>query len=266
MSGKLERLKWQMLGYIESDDLRKKFNEVYEQVVSENKSNVQAFIPIARFDVEKTNVGNLNWLEDYEIITGSHKDSDGEYWTDEDEYKEHMEEKADKKFEQYAVVEDEGNDGYFAIKNEDGEIVDDLIDSEDEADERVEELKQEWLDENCEDLEYEYDEILWNIVLRFNNDVDVDVAQKVGLGVLRIIDYDRDDYDNKYLFLQTCGMDMTPKYIAYQALSYGYIDEEYLSYFRDTQFSYTKYVMGSVFDEVLEELGIKDYFADKVIE
>jgi hypothetical protein len=259
MSGKLERIKWQMLGYISDENLKKQFNEIYEQVVEANKHDVTAFVPIGRFEVNKTNIGDLEYIEDYEITTGWYKDKNGNEYENEDEYKQSKEEEADKLFEQYSVEETDNNE--WIIRNEKGEIVEDSLDDEEEANDKLEELKQEWLDENTEDLEFEYDEVYWNIVINFNGSIDEEVAKKVGLGVLH---NNVDDED--YLFLQTCGMDMSPKYMAYQALAYGYIDEEYVSMFRPSSLEYTEYVVGSSWNEVIKKLGIEKYLVEKIDE
>jgi hypothetical protein len=264
MSGKLERIKWQMLSFISDEEIKKQFNELYEKVVEANKNDLTAFVPIGRFQENKTNVGNLNYIEDYEIDTYIYKDSEGNEWESEAEYSQAIEEKADKLFEQYSVEETDNDE--WIIRNEQGEIVEDSLNDEDEANEKLEELKQDWINDNTEDLEQEYDEIYWNIVINYNNHVDKDVAQKVGLGVLTITNDDRDDDGDSYLFLQGCGMDMSPKYMAYQALAYGYIDEEFISMFRPTSIDYTKYVVGSSWNDVIERLGIEKFLTEKVEE
>jgi hypothetical protein len=253
MSGKLERIKWQMLGHISDEKLKQQFNEIYEKVVEHNKDNVLAFVPIGRFDMNKTDVGDLQWGEDYEIQTGYYKDSEGEYWDSQEEFDTSIEEKAEKLFEQYSV--EETDNGEWIIRNEENQIVE-TEESEDEANDKLEELKQDWINDKSENLEYEYDEIYWNIVINFNGHVDEETAKKVGLGVVHINSQDED-----FLFLQTCGMDMSPKYMAYQALAYGYIDEEYLGMFRPSSLEYTKYVVGSSWNEVIKKLGIEKYLA-----
>lgn len=264
MSGKLERVKWQMLNYIESDELKKQFNSLFEKVVQENENNLEAFIPIARFDVERANISNMEYIHDYEVLTGLFEDSSGETWSSEDVYKQSKDDEAERIFEQYTVAEDENDENKFNIVDENGEAIGEVFEDEDEAYERIKELKDEWLDENVEDLEFREDEVLWNTVYRFNNNVDKHIAEKVGLGVLEITNQDRDDFGDEYLFLQTVGMDMTPKFIAYQALSTGYIDEEYLSYFRSHMLDYTKSVIGGeeLFKEVVRKLGIERFFQE----
>lgn len=256
MNGKLEDIKYSMSRFIESEELRKKFDDIYEEVVEQNKknNNFEAFIPVNRIREERRNISELSYGEHYTVLTGSYKDSEDESWSSEDEYKQHMQEKADKMFESYTVVEHMSDgDETYNIKDEDGNVVDSGFEEEEDADDRVLELKEEWLDENVEDLDFEYDEIYWNTVINYYGEVKQDIAEEVGLGVLQMINEDGDEY----LFLLGCGMDLTPKYVAYQALAYGQIDEEYVSTFRDLE--YTKYVMGEeIFQKVITKLGVAD--------
>lgn len=253
MNGKLEDIKYSMSRFIESEELRKKFDDIYEEVVEQNKrnNNFEAFIPVNRIREERRNISELSYGEHYTVLTGSHKDSEGELWSSEDEYKQHMQEKATKIFELYTVIEDAN--GTFKIHDEEGHLVEDGFDEEEDADDRVLELKEEWLDENVEDLDFEYDEIYWNTVINYYGEVKQDIAEEVGLGVLQMENEDEEEY----LFLLGCGMDLTPKFVAYQALAYGQIDEEYVSTFRDL--AYTKYVMGEeIFQKVITKLGVAD--------
>ncbi|EJW14082.1 hypothetical protein M5X02_31485 [Paenibacillus alvei] len=264
MAGQLERVMWGFDHYINDKALKEQFQELYAKVVEENKNNVIAFIPVGQVDCDKLDISNYNWIEDYEINSGTRKYEDDEFDT-EVEYIAHIKTKADEKFGKYEIKEQPNDDEeddhstIHAIYDDEGEEVDwEYL--EGEAKETIERLKQDWIEEQpeFEDLEMEYHEIYWNTVWRFNNHLDREVANKIGLGHLAM-----NESGDEYLFLLGCGMDLTPKIVAYQALTHGYIDESYLRYFQ-SDISYTKHVMGqSVWNEVIEKLDIKRFFEEE---
>ncbi|MCY9757748.1 hypothetical protein M5X00_26320 [Paenibacillus alvei] len=264
MAGQLERVMWGFDHYINDKALKEQFQELYAKVVEENKNNVIAFIPVGQVDCDKLDISNYNWIEDYEINSGTRKYEDDEFDT-EVEYIAHIKAKADEKFGKYEIKEQPNDDEeddhstIHAIYDDEGEEVDwEYL--EGEAKETIERLKQDWIEEQpeFEDLEMEYHEIYWNTVWRFNNHLDREVANKIGLGHLAM-----NESGDEYLFLLGCGMDLTPKIVAYQALTHGYIDESYLRYFQ-SDISYTKHVMGqSVWNEVIEKLDIKRFFEEE---
>lgn len=261
MAGKLERTMWDFTSFIKDSELRNKFDEIYQQVVEENKGNVIAFLPVGNINVETLDISNFDWVEDYEINSGTRKDEEGNEFDTETEYTEHLKRKANEEFKSWKIVEK---------KDDNKETIHVLLDADDneytwnysegESLQELKDQKQEWIDEQpeFENLELEYHEIYWNTVWQYNGEVDREIADKVGLGYLEM-----NNSGDEYIFLLGCGMDLAPKLIAYQALAYGCIDAEWLSYFESSKLEYTKYVMGSrVWKEVIEKLGIESYLTD----
>ncbi|TVX86032.1 hypothetical protein [Paenibacillus agilis] len=260
MAGQLERTMWGFDHYIKDAVLKRQFQELYAKVVEENKNNVVAFIPVTKVDVDKMDISERKIFEDYEIRSGTRKDGDEDEFDTEAEYITHLKEKKEEEFKDWKVVEktDEAFNTIYVLLDADGDEYSWNY-SQGESMQDLEDLKQEWIDEQpeFEDLELECHEIYWNTVWRFNNDLDREVADKVGLGYLEM-----NESGDEYLFLLGCGMDLTPKIVAYQALAHGYIDESYLHYFK-SKTSYTKDVMGkNVWNEVVEKLGIKRFFRE----
>lgn len=263
MAGQLERTMWGFNHYIKDAALKEQFQELYAKVVEENKNNVVAFVPVGHVSVDKLDISDYKWIEDYEINSGTRKDSEGNEFDTEEEYVAHLKSKAEEEFKDWKVVEkiDDDQETIYVLLDADGDEYTWNY-SQGESMQELEDQKQEWIDEQPEfnDLELEYHEIYWNTVWRFNNELDREVADKVGLGHLEM-----NNSGDEYLFLLGCGMDLTPKLLAYQALNHRYIDEAYLKYFQSKgEQDYAKYVMGeSVWKEVIEKLGIKRFFEEE---
>lgn len=100
----------------------------------------------------------------------------------------------------------------------------------------------------------EENECYWNTVWRYNGTVNEDVARKVGFC---LVDFDDGE---TYFGLQGCGMDLSPLFVAYQALAYGFVQEEYVSKFHTLGLEYMAYVMGrELFNEVMGKLGLSQF-------
>ncbi len=64
----------------------------------------------------------------------------------------------------------------------------------------------------------------------------------------------------EFLGLAGGGMDLSPKFIAYQALAFGCIDPDLVRKFRECGPDYCRMVMGrALFDEVTKILGIYEF-------
>lgn len=252
---------WDFKSFIKDKELQDKFNEIYQYVVEANKGNVVAFLPVGQVDVDTLDISDFKWVDDYEINSGTRKDDEGNEFDSEKEYVAHLKEKANEEFKGWKVIEkqDDNQETVYVLLDADGNE-DTWNYSEGESLQELEDKKQEWIEEQpeFEDLELDYHEIYWNTVWRYNGEVDREVADNVGLGYLEM-----NNSGDEYLFLLGCGMDLTPKLIAYQALVYGYIDVKWLNYFEGSMLKYTKDVMGKrVWNEVIEKLGIASYFQE----
>jgi hypothetical protein len=263
MAGKLERIMLEFKSFIHDEELKKKFDEVYQQVAEANKNNLIAHIPVGHMDEEILDISYFKWVDDYEIKSGTRYDNDGNEFKSEAEYKVHIRKLADEEFAKWSVREekDGNNETIYVVYNADGERYAWNY-SEGESLQEIDEKKEAWIEDkflDFDDLEMQYHEIHWNTVWCFNSEVNREVADKVGLGYLEM-----NKYGDEYIFLLGCGMDLTPQIIAYQALAHGYIQEKYLRYFEDDMLKYTKGVMGDkVFNEVIEKLGVTRFFENR---
>lgn len=98
-----------------------------------------------------------------------------------------------------------------------------------------------------ENLEIEYDEIYWYIVFNFGEEIDIDIAKKVGLGVLTI-----NSTGEQFLFFKSCGMDMSYLVIEYLSLTYGAITSDYLN-----KLNYCKHILSKEkFNNLIQMLGV----------
>ncbi len=222
----LDRIFADVLALTKKEVVQKAILDIQAIVEEENRFNLQAQIKLGQLDEEELEVGELECWEDYEIITGSYTVEDGEEFTS-DERDERMEE----------------------LRKQ--------IDKLEEKEKDTAELEAEL--EQLEDAEFEYDEIYWNTVFRYRGKVNVELAQRLDFGVLELMrpipgtDYDEGD---QFMFLQGCGMDLSPKYAAYQALEFGCVDG-FAHKFREP--GYFKSVVGEeIFGEVCEALGITE--------
>lgn len=153
------------------------------------------------------------------------------------------------------------------IRNDEGEpIGEDDLDEEDDREivamdfdvdawvQQVEEYQYELRQAERGKRDSEYEEVYWNDVW-FYSDIDEDVASLLGLGVGTVTQDDHARENEKFIFLQGCGMDLSPLLAAYEALVYGAVQPCHVKCFREPR--YAKDVMGQdIFDQVVEKLGI----------
>ena len=218
--------------YIKNEELKRTFDELAKLIREENKFNLRANIEVGHISENSINVCDMEWGTDYEILTGHYTDDDGEEYTPEE-----REQKLEELQEKIKELEEEqdklGIDNARKYNYLSGKIV---------------KLEDEY--DDLDDADFEYDEIYWNNVYNYDGYVNTGLAQRLGFGVL---EHDGEEY----MFLQGCGMDLSPKFIAYQALEFGAIDPSYVHKWESPD--YVKHVMGEeIFNEVIKRLGIED--------
>ena len=128
-------------------------------------------------------------------------------------------------------------------------------------DDEIDDLQEELAGWNQALDEPVYDEIMWNTVWRPRGELDGELAQSLGFGVLYVTsDFPGCEAGESYMGLQGGGMDLTPMLVSYCALKYKLILREWACYFRnETRWSWFKYVVGgTVAARVLEALEVPE--------
>ena len=251
--GMIDNVVWEMRRLLEETELQtdEKLEELVELQVSlteesYKKGLVKNLINTNRHRAETLYIGNYEWVEDYEILTGSRMSEDGEEFTNEEDYNRHIEKLVEERLNTYVTKADEDIEGCFIILDEEGDIYDDGIESHD-LESTLKSIKEEleYDYEDFEDLELEYDEICFNYVYNYDY-IDIELAQKCGLGVLEMNDGDQ------YLFLTGGGMDMSFQFVQYEALYFGSISEDYVDKLGWTKQNVSK----EDYNQILESLGV----------
>lgn len=222
--------------YIKNEELAAAFDGMATLIREANQFNIEAMCAVGDVEENELDIGELGY-DDYEIVTGTYVDADGVEYTYEelDERKERVQGIIDDL--EYRISENQ-----FAGSREP----------------RLEKMK-EYL-QQLEDAEYEEDEIYWNTVWNYRGSVDTDLAQRLGFGVIKLnhdIPGTRYYEGDEFMFLQGCGMDLSPEHVAYQALEFGYVEPGYVSKFRQPDY-FTHVVGQEIFNEVCKELGITE--------
>jgi|TARA_Y100000034_G_scaffold131097_1_gene191066 hypothetical protein len=225
--------------FTKNEEVKKAIDEIGAILLKENEFNLEANIDVGEVYEEELNISDMSYMDDYEITSGCFNVDGEEY--DEDEKDEEIErlteekEKLEPRFNELSELEDER------------ELTDEEQDEYDDLDTEISDLETKI--EEFEDAEWEYDEIMWNTVWNYNGYVDTGIARQLGFGILETRD------GTEYMFLQGCGMDLSPKHVAYQALKFGHVEECRVNKFRDI--NYFEYVVGKeTSKEVYEALGI----------
>lgn len=242
--------------YAHSNTTRELVDSLTRLLCEENATNIVAQIPRCRTEEETLNVSDLSWGEDFEIVTGNYRLPDGEELT-EAERDEEIEKVADRLCDIHGEMErlEAQHDPDVAMPQNRAGVEarqEALTEEEGQLEDREREL---------ENAEYEEDEIHWNTVYRFDGRVNTDLAQRLGFGVLRL---NRDlagpslesyAVGDEFMFLQGCGMDLSPQFAAYMALEDGALTDEYARKLREPD--YFRNVVGEdVFQEVVQRLGV----------
>ena len=111
---------------------------------------------------------------------------------------------------------------------------------------------EEFIEEQTEKAIIERDDITGDYGWRFNGEVNVKNAKLCGFGVLKTLS------GRRYMFQTGLGMDLPSQIVAYQALTYGIVEEKYLKLFSSKgDRAYLKYMVGvQVYELVLDHIGI----------
>lgn len=272
---KIQKCVYQLVSIAEKAEVKLSFNA--EELIKEltegcYKNNlIENLVNISNISSNSLNIGEIlsegNFEEDYEVLTYTKEDSDGNSFDTEEEYNEYIQNKADEEFEGYSIqieteyaIVDPNNEEYieggfesledaehelnnysssYEVRHySECEILDSsnyCVESFDEfvdedtmrkmAEEKLEELKEEFIEdeEDWDNLDYEYDEVYYNVVRNFSDEANIESAKKAGLGVIHLSKLDED-----FLFLRGCGMDLSFCFLKYLAYEYGCITEEYL--------------------------------------
>ncbi|AOQ24590.1 hypothetical protein MTAT_19330 [Moorella thermoacetica] len=268
-----------------TSDIRKGLESLYQQLKELNDNNIMAHVPVGYLEEETRNIADR---DDYTVrqytkyvARDNLRDIEKEF-DDEDDMLDYADQ-LQKELVDFLLNSPDlilhRNEGSIDIyyKDEFIETIDCgcACDTEDCAgcnndlnpnnldEEIVDELKAVLIDYiDCEDIieteAYEEEnECCWNTVWRYNSEVDEDIARKVGFC---LVDFDDGE---TYFGLQGCGMDLSPLHIAYQALKYGFVQEEFVGKFQDLR--YMAYVMGrELFNEVMNRLGLSKFIPQEL--
>lgn len=260
-----------------------------ETLRTENQTNYLAFLKTRDMEEEKLDWSDwndrLHWGEGYEILSGSYPeitDPDGQlvYGMSHEQRDAEIEkwaEALEKVEEAYTIasevceeIETEGEAAFVQSESTDdpAKSEDLLITSMVEAgkqlalEERIEALgnritRIDTYLEELDDLEYEYHEVGYFIMRRwYRDEIDLEVAARVGLGVIHITsDEVPESVQGQWVFLVGGGMDMSAKFVAYQALHYGAIDNRWAHTLREPGY-HESVVDTEVWAEAMEKLGI----------
>lgn len=227
-------------------DTEKMINELTEKSYENNA--IENLVKIYDEEISILDISDYREFEDYEVLTYSKVDNEGNEWHNEEDYQEYIEETMSDKFEKYQIFEDidEDDEKIFKLITDEGELYDTYSDMEDlESD--LEYLKSEFENEftDWDYLDCQYDEIYYNYVHSPSYDVDVDSAQSAGLGVLEL-------NGEKYLFLRGCGMDMSYQFVKYFAYAEKALPIKYLDRLDWTKQNSCK----EEFENILKCLGV----------
>lgn len=188
-------------------------------------------------------VGELTTFSDYSITTCT-RTHEGEEFISEEEYGRYVDFKLELATKSLRVTNDD--DEYFLMK--DGEALSchgSQEDAQEAYDEELESIKEEYPE--FDELEVVYDEVAFNTVYGYDS-IDEDIAQKCGLGVLKLND------GSKYLFLTGCGMDMSYQLMRYEALAHKSLSYQYLD---SNKLGWMKQMLSDKdYNDALKALGV----------
>lgn len=229
-----------------SFDSEKMIKELTENSYKNNA--IENLVNVFNGEESTLDISEYQYIEDYEILTYVMRDEDYNEFESEEEYQEHLKEKANDKFEKYNIIESKDEDGeeIFELIDDEDDVIDYFY-SKDEAEEELERLKDEFIEESpkWDELDRVDDEIYWNTVYQPSFGVDVESAQRAGLGVLEL-------HGEQYLFLTGCGMDMSFQFVKYYAYADKALPIKYLD-----KLEWTKQNTSSEeFKHVLSCLGV----------
>lgn len=82
----------------EAKETRENLLAVISDIRVIQKDNILAWIPISHIDEESVDLDEFSYIDDYEIVTGSHTAPDNTLWRSEEAYREHLEKLSERKF------------------------------------------------------------------------------------------------------------------------------------------------------------------------
>lgn len=226
-------------------DIKKMIDELTENSYKNNA--IENLVKVYDEEVTIIDISEYTEFDDYEILTSKRIDDDGDEWYDEEDYQEYVEKTVSEKFEQYKIVElIEDNEKVFQLITDEGDLYDTYSNMED-LENDLEILKSQFEDEftDWDSLDCYYDEIYYNYVHSPSFGVDIDSAQKAGLGVL-------DLKGEQFLFLRGCGMDMSFQFVKYFAYAQKALPMKYVDRLEWTKLNSSE----EEFKEILECLGV----------
>lgn len=243
--------------------------KIFEKLRRENAYNLEALIPTRNIEIETLQY-DPDWVygDDYEILTGDFPeitDPDGQLHCDmhSSDDKEALAEIWEGKLEENAGDLQSEQDVLSAAearrdRADPDPVLDELVDDAQKVVEKLEKREKAIKDFlwELDRLEIEYDEVYWNTMWSmWGDEPDVALCQELGLGVL-----ERDG--DHWIFLRGCGMDLSPKLIAYRAIKYQAVTESDVHKFRD--YDYFQHVVGKkMFSRVVAALGVPGLFRER---
>lgn len=254
---KIENTVWGMKDLLRSTGLdegtlKQQIDELEFRLTEEsyNRGLIENLVNCRNIKHNTLYIGDMEYIEDYEIATRTFS-YEGKEFNTEEEYLEHIQREVNERVKKFTIeliekIEEEDYE-HWGIDDEDGDLYEDGFHSQEEAQERLSELREEFLEDypTFDELDYEYDEVYYDYVYGYDY-IDEDIAKKCGLGVLELSN------GEQYLFLQGCGMDMSFQLLQYQALYFNAIDHDYVSKLDWAKTNLSK----EEYNEVLRALGV----------
>ena len=234
-------------------------------VTLEHSQDIALHVPVGDMDVKTIDSSEYSYGDQYDVGC-YYEDSEGNSFS-ESQWEENIDDYNDRETALESEIEEieadiEELEDEINEDPEDGEgrhvyIRSEISDKQSELATKKSELSkvEDYLAEN-RGADIQYEEIYWNTVWCFRGSVNEELARELNLGVMTFTnDAPGVESGEQFLFLQGCGMDLTPKLVAYQAIEFGRIDPDYVSKLEDPQ--YFKYVVGDqMFQRVVESLGV----------
>jgi hypothetical protein len=278
MSSPVDNAVWHLKSFSDNDKIKTALDNVHKVILAECKAkgNYEAFIPVGRIEEVTAQLpdedSGLLYGEDWEIITGRLTSPNGnEIECEYDNYEDTKNDAIEKAVErldgidaELQLLEQESDDAdtelHAATKVKDIKAAKDWIKDIEEKVDALEATKTEAEDQlhEAKNAEFETDEVMWNTLYQYNGDVNHMAALQCGLSIVR---FNKGEHDGEeFLGLAGCGMDLSPKFVCYQALAHGYVSEDFAGKIRSLGPQYFRSVVGaSVFKEATDRLGITEF-------
>ncbi|ATO48620.1 hypothetical protein P4V86_03700 [Brevibacillus laterosporus] len=173
--------------------------------------------------------------------------------------KEHSDEEANWSFRNHYVI--------FKYDPDNGDLKD--LESEHEseqvAEDEIDELRVAWVEDELSELgELVCDEIMLNYIYRYGykRTINHDLAQDLGMAVIRFNKGEHED--EEFMVPKECGTDMTPTYVCYKAIEFGYVDENDVRWFEDYNRDYFISEVGlDMYNRALQALDLERFIKEQ---